>query len=228
MALDVSEATVRRDLTMMAEEGLVSRARGGAILPASSTAFEPLYPEKRLINTEEKRRIGVEAALMVVDGETLILDSGSTTFEIARNLTDHKNLTIITNDLVIASSVMFDSTTSVIVTGGIRRQGFNTLIGPVTDEFLQQVKVNKTFLAADAIDFQQGVTNATFAEISVKRLMIQAAREVILVADHSKFANIALARVCPLDKVHCVITDSSIDESILQDFQRLDIPIKIV
>jgi DeoR family fructose operon transcriptional repressor len=174
-----------------------------------------------LLYSEEKRSIGVEAANMVADGETLILDSGSTNYEIACNLTKHKNLTIITYDLFIASNIAFDPSTTVFVTGGMRREGFNVLIGSVAEDFFRQVKVNKAFLGADAVDLAQGVTNATFMEVSIKRLIIAAASEVILVADHSKFGKVSLAKVCSLDKIQKVITDERIDESSLQGLQRM-------
>jgi Transcriptional regulators of sugar metabolism len=227
-SLDVSEATVRRDLSLLATEGFINRTHGGAILSEASTAFERLYPEKRLLCSEEKRLIGIEAASMVADGETLILDSGSTTFEIARNLTLHKNLTIITYDLFVASSFVYDPSTTVIVTGGIRREGFNVLIGPIAEELIRQVKVNKAFLGADSVDFTAGVTNATFNEVSIKRLIIEAASEVILVADYSKFGKASLAKVCSLDQIHRIITDSKIDDSILQGLQRIGILTTIV
>ncbi|MGE5553323.1 MAG: DeoR/GlpR family DNA-binding transcription regulator [Betaproteobacteria bacterium] len=226
--LKVSEATVRRDLTSLATKGLVSRTHGGAILPTASTAFERLYPEKRMLNQEEKRRIGAEAAALVADGETIILDSGSTTFEIARNLARHKNLTLITNDLFIAGSIAYDPSTTVIVTGGVRREGFNVLVGPVAEEFLRNVNVNRSFLAADAIDFEHGVTNATFIEVAIKQLIIAAAREVVLVADHTKFGSVALVKVCSLDRVHRVITDSGLAEPVMQGLQRLGIPVTAV
>jgi DeoR/GlpR family transcriptional regulator of sugar metabolism len=222
--LDVSEATVRRDLSVLETEGLISRTYGGAILPESSTAFERLYPEKRLLCSEEKRAIGLEAASLVNDGETLILDSGSTTFEIARNLSNHKNLTIITYDLFIASTITYDPSTTVIVTGGSRREGFNVLVGPIAEDLLRQVRVNKAFLGADAVDIVQGITNATFIEVQIKRLIIEAASQVYLAADHSKFGHAALAKVCAFDQIDHVITDSGIDESILQGLQQLGIP----
>jgi DeoR/GlpR family transcriptional regulator of sugar metabolism len=227
VALGVSEATVRRDLTILATEGSISRTHGGAVL-ITSTAYELRYSEKKLLFQSKKRLIGVKAAEMVANGETLILDSGSTTFEIARQLTKHKNLTIITYDLAIASRIAFDSSTTVMVTGGIRREGFNVLIGPVAENFLRQVTVNKSFLSIDAIDFKQGITNATFAEVSIKQQIIKAGREVILVADHSKFGNVALAKVCSVEQINYVITDSGIDESIVQGFQQYNIPMIIV
>ncbi|HBE80790.1 MAG TPA: DeoR/GlpR transcriptional regulator [Firmicutes bacterium] len=226
--LGVSEATVRRDLSILDTEGFVDRTHGGAVLPETSTAFERLYPEKRALFSEEKQAIGLKAATMVSDGETLILDSGSTTFEIARNLIFHKNLTIITYDLFIASSFIYDPSTTVIVTGGVRRDGFNVLIGPIAEELLRQVKVNKAFIGADAVDFTQGITNATFTEVSIKRLIIEAANEVVLVADHSKFGKLALAKVCSLNQIQHIVTDQKLDDSILQGIQRLEIPLTIV
>ncbi len=221
----VSEATVRRDLEILSLEGLVERTYGGAVIPPSSTAFERLYSEKLCIFTEEKQRIGYKAASMVKDNETLILDSGSTTYHVAKNLADLKNLTIITNDLFIASNIEFHPSTTLVVTGGVRRSGFNILMGSITEELLSQLKVNKTFLAADAVDFVQGISNATLFEASIKRLIIKAAQEVILVVDHSKFGKAALARVCSLEQLHLVITDSGVDNSVLQGFQRINIPI---
>jgi DeoR/GlpR family transcriptional regulator of sugar metabolism len=227
-SLGVSLATVRRDLDLLATQGLVSRTHGGAILPDSSTAFERFYAEKRQLHQEEKRRIGAAAAAMVADGETLVLDTGSTTFEVARHLAGHKNLTIITNDLLIASTLEFDPTTVLLVTGGTRRSGYSVLIGPVTEELLRSVRVNKSFLSADAVALDHGISNATFAEVATKRLIIEAAQEVILVVDHSKFGGVALARVAPLDRVHHVVTDAGAEPEVLQGLTRLGIPVSVV
>lgn len=227
-ALGVSLATVRRDLDYLATQGLVSRTHGGAILPEHSTAFERLYSEKRLLGQAEKRRIGEAAAAMVADGETLILDSGSTTIEVARRLKHHKNLTIITNDLLIASTLEFDPSTTLMLTGGTRRAGFSVLIGPVTEDFFRGVRVNKSFLSADAVDLVHGITNATFPEAATKRLIIEAAREVILVVDHSKFGGSALAKVSGLELVHQVVTDSGVGDETLRGLARLGLKVTVV
>lgn len=227
-ALGVSVATVRRDLDFLASQGLVSRTHGGAVLPENSTAFERLYSEKQLLCQEEKARIGAAAAAMVADGETVILDTGSTTFQVARHLAEHKNLTIITNDLLIASTLDFDPSTQLVLTGGVRRAGYSVLIGPVAEELLRGVRVNKSFLSADAVDLVHGISNATFPETATKRLIIEAAREVILVVDHTKFGGTALARVAGLDRVHHVITDSGVAPEVLQGLERLGLPVSVV
>lgn len=227
LSLGVSAATIRRDLAQLAEQGVINRTHGGAVPLVTSTAFEPVYQEKMRIFPAEKRRIGVEAASLVADGETVILDSGSTTLEVAQNLTRHKGLTVITNDLFIAGSVTFDPSTALIVTGGARREGLNVLIGPIAEDFLRQVKVNKTFLAADAVDPRQGVTNATFAEASLKRLIIRAAQEVILVSDHSKFGKAALAKVCPIEQIGRVITSAGISPQMVMELERRGITVTV-
>lgn len=228
VALGVSVATVRRDLDFLATQGLVSRTHGGAVLPETSTAYERLYSEKRNLFQEEKRRIGQAAAAMVADGETVILDTGSTTFQVAQYLAGRRNLTIITNDLLIATVLEFHPTTQLVVTGGIRRSGFGVLIGSIVEDLLRAVKVNKSFLSADAVDVEHGISNANFAEAAIKRLIIEAAQQVILVVDHSKFAGTALAKVAGVHRVHHVITDSGVSPEVLQALERAGIPVTVV
>ncbi len=209
----VSGATIRRDLDCLAERDLVLRTHGGAMARRTSTSFETNYEEKRKAFTAEKRRIASAAVRFVLDGETVILDSGSTTFEVARLLAERKNLTLITNDLFIAGQIAFDPSITVIVTGGTLREGFNTLVGPLTETFLRNVRVDHTILSADAVDPAFGISNATFAESSIKQLMVEAAGHVTLVADASKFGKRALARVCALDKVDVVVTDDALSDA---------------
>jgi DeoR/GlpR family transcriptional regulator of sugar metabolism len=221
VALEVSEATIRRDLALLESEGLISRTYGGAVSLKNATPSEHLFPEKRLFCPEEKLAIGIQAASMVNDGETLILDSGSTTYEIARNLTRHKNLTIITYDLFLVNSITYDPSTTIILTGGTYREDFNVLIGPFAEDCLHQVRVNKAFLGAGAVDITHGVTASNFIGVQLKRLLIEAASQVILVADHTKFGKAELAKVCSLDQIDHIITDSGIEESVLHTFQQI-------
>ncbi|NLY56170.1 MAG: DeoR/GlpR transcriptional regulator [Firmicutes bacterium] len=206
----VSGCTIRRDLDNLAAQGLVDRTHGGAVLPRTGTSYERLYPEKRSLHLKEKQRIGKAAAALVTDGETIILDSGSTTLEVARFLTNRKNLTIITNDLFIATEVQYDPTTLILVTGGILRPGFNVLQGSAAEAMIRSVNVDKAFIGGDAVDVIVGVTNATFAEASLKQLMLAAAREAYLVVDHTKFGKRALAQVAPLDRFTAILTDAGL------------------
>lgn len=209
--LGVSEATVRRDLTALHEEGLVLRTHGGAVpVEVKSTSFEPKYQAKAETMMEEKRRIGAYAAAMVEDGDTVFLDSGTTTYCVAMNLAEKKHITVITYDLYIASDIELDATSSLVVTGGTRRPGHGTLVGSVARNFIESIRVDKTFLSTDAVDIEFGISNANFFEADIKSLIARAAHQTILVADHTKFGNVALTRVCTLDEVSAIVTDSGL------------------
>lgn len=225
---DVSEATIRRDLELLASEGKLRRTHGGAESILTHTSFEQLYRDKCAMNVEEKRRIAKAAAEMVENGDSIILDSGTTTIEIARHLVSHTKLTIITNDLHIASSVVFHPSTQVIVAGGMKRDDVNVLVGNITETFFRSIRVDKTFLAADAVDLDFGISNTTFVEQNIKRLMMEAAKKIILVADHSKFGNTALAQVCPLHEVDHIMTDSGLPVSIREEMERRGLPATVV
>ncbi|NLY56178.1 MAG: DeoR/GlpR transcriptional regulator [Firmicutes bacterium] len=219
-AVGSSSSTVRRDLDRLAALSLVIRTHGGAVLPTHSTAYEKRYTEKRSLRQHEKARIGKAAAEFVQEGETVILDSGSTTLEVARNLAAKKHLTIITNDLFIATEITYHPSTTVIVTGGILRPGFNVVVGSATESFLMSVHVDKSFLGGDAVDFDYGLTNATLSEASVKQLMIKAAREAYLVVDHTKFGQRALAKVADLESFKLIVTDHGLSPRFAAELER--------
>lgn len=225
--IGVSEATIRRDLDELASKGLITRTHGGAIGRSPSTSFETLYDEKRQAFAAEKKRMAQAGAKYVRDGETLILDSGSTTLELAWSLTGHKNLTIISNDLHIATAVAFDPSTTVLVPGGLRREGFNVLVGTLTENFFRNVRVDKSFLAADAVDIEFGVSNANFAECAIKQLIIAAGKEVILVADHSKFQTQALAKVCPISAIDLILSDTGLDPEVADMIRHANIQLEL-
>jgi len=226
--LGVSESTVRRDLEQMSERGFLSRTHGGAVLPFLSTAFENAYADKAKTFVEEKIRIGSRAASLVADGDTLILDAGSTTLEIARQLSEHRRLTVLTYDLAIAGCSEYHLSTSVFLAGGSVRRNFNETLGADAENFFREVRVNKAFLGADAIDLQEGVFNANLAERSIKQLIVRAAQEVILVADHSKFGKSALVKICDLADVERIVTDRDISSEASLELQRQGIPFDAV
>ncbi|MDO4785790.1 MAG: DeoR/GlpR family DNA-binding transcription regulator [Fretibacterium sp.] len=226
--LGVSESTVRRDLEQLSERGLLSRTHGGAVPPSISTAFENAYADKKKTFVEEKVRIGGWAASYVADGDTLILDAGSTTLEIARQLSEHRRLTVLTYDFAIAGLSEYHPTTSVFLAGGSVRRDFNETLGADAESFFRDVRVNKAFLGADAIDLEQGVFNANIAERAVKQLIIRAAQEVVLVADHSKFGKSALVRICGLTEIDKVVTDRSLAPEFAREMERQGISFEAV
>ncbi len=209
--LSVSDATIRRDLDELDTEKLVERIHGGAqALKISRTAFETAYRDKSTYMVEEKARIGFSAASFVENGDTILLDSGTTSLQIARHLAEKKNITVITYDLYIANSIELDQSSTLIVTGGIRRSGFGVLTGSMVRDFIRSVRVDKSFLSADAVDIDFGVSNATLHEADLKKELIHSGQKVYLVADHSKFGNLALVQVCSLSDIDLLITDAQL------------------
>lgn len=209
--LNVSIATMRRDLTDLEDEGLVVRTHGG-VLPLSdrSTSHEPTLDDKQRKMVAEKLAIGRLAATLVSPGETVILDSGSTTWHVAQQLKSIRPLTVATNDLRILWDLANSPGLTLIATSGVVRSHVFSLLGPQTIEFLDGLNVNWTFLGADAIDPLRGITNVNIEEAVVKRAMIRAARKTAVVADHTKFGATTFSAVCGLDEVDCVITDTGL------------------
>ncbi len=224
----VSEATVRRDLDDLDQQGALKRTHGGAIKVDRSTAYESMYSEKIGQMLEEKHRIANSAAQMVHAGDTVLIDSGTTTFFIAQALSHHENLTIITNDLYIAYQTPLHPSSTLIVTGGTRRQGRQELVGTVTENFIRDTHVDIAFIGVDGIDLTGGATNANFAEVGVKRLMLEAAARGVIVADHSKFGRIALARICDIKEASLILTDTGIEGDMLTRLKKLGVQMETV
>ena len=224
----VSEATVRRDLDELDQQGALRRTHGGAIKMDRSTSYEHMYSEKIALMTEEKHRIAEHAAQMVHNGDTVMIDSGTTTFFIAQALSRLENLTLITNDLYIAYQTPVHHSSTLVVTGGMRRTGRQELVGTATENFIRDTHVDIAFVGVDGIDLTGGATIANFAEVGVKRLMLQSGMRSVIVADHSKFGRVALARICDLEEADLILTDKGIEEEILTRLRKLSLEIETV
>ncbi len=218
-AIGASIATIRRDLNDLAAASLVERTHGGALPRALGTAHEPPFSVKSALMREEKERIAIGAARLVPPGSTIILDSGSTTLALARHLAG-KRITVIALDLPGAQAAA-SGATEVLQIGGRVRNGLYSLVGPWAEDTLRGLHADVFFLGADAVDDDE-VTNSTVDEAAVKRLAIRSAREVILLADHSKFGRRALAQVCRLDELSAIVTDQGIGprEAVLRERVR--------
>lgn len=198
--LGVSEATVRRDLSLLARQGLLHRDHGGAYLPEE----EPPYALKLGQNVATKEAIARKAASLVPDGATVILDSGTTALALARLLAG-RPLRVVALDVPIAQALA-QGGTEVWLPGGRVRNGFYSLIGPWAEEALGGVRAEVFFMGADAFDLE-GVTNHTFEEAAVKRKAMAVSRRTVLLADRSKWGRRAPAFVAPLGSLSLVVTD---------------------
>lgn len=205
--LGVSVMTIRRDLRMLDAQGLLHRARGGA-LRVNSIAKEIPYRTRVLVAPEAKRRIGRYAAALIADHETVLLDAGSTTSMVADALVRaHRVLTIVTNDIRIAAQLTNRPNIRVTVAGGALEPGTYTLVGTQTQEALRDLHVDTAVLGVDAIHGDGGLYARTIEEAAVKRAMIEAADKIVVVAHAHKFAQTAFAKISAPDDIHVLITD---------------------
>ncbi len=208
--LDVDASTIRRDLDALVRLGKAERTHGGA-RPIEGAHSEIPYAVKEHVRRDEKMAIAQEASALVSDGDSVILDSGSTTYQVAAALRNRSGLTVITNDLRIGKFVATFPDVRLLVAGGELLGSVFTLVGERTVEFLSDYSVDWTFLGADAIDPVAGITNTNTLEIPVKRAMIAAAARTAVLADSSKFGQRALARVATLAEVDAIVTDAGLD-----------------
>ena len=211
-ALRASVASIRRDLADLERSGLLKRTHGGAI----SNRLAPVeltLAEKKGRHQAEKAAIAARAARLIASGDTIFLDSGSTTREIAAHLRDRRGVTVVTNGLNIAWELAA-SEVDLVLTGGHLRRGILSQVGPIAEQAIAGLHVDKLFLAANGIDLQKGVTTPDLVEAQTKRAMVASAGEVILVADHSKFGRVTFGHICGLDRIASIITDDQVPADI--------------
>jgi DeoR/GlpR family transcriptional regulator of sugar metabolism len=227
----VTSATIRRDLKALSQHGFVRLDHGGsAALNTLEGFIEPLYESKQYINRAAKQAIGRAAASLVKSGEAVIIDSGTTCMEVARALRQSmlRNLTVITCDLLIAKELSLDNDISTILLGGQVRSRYFSTYGPYAQQILYNLRADRYFMGIDAASLEVGVTNGMIEEVPLKQTCIEVSREVILVADASKFAQNAPHKVCSWNAIHQVITAACPPQDLLDYFEILGITYQVV
>lgn len=219
----VSELTIRRDLDALSRKGLLERTHGGAV-STQHMSVEPLYSHKGTIRKREKEAIGAAAAELAQDGDTLLINSGSTTLEVIRNLR-HKKVRVITSNAgAIAEAV--GSEMEVILLGGRYRPQSNSIVGALAHLSLQQVYGNKAFIGVDGISLKYGLTTPALGEAEIARQMIERTPgPVIVVADHSKLRVVSNFLTAPVEKVDVLVTDDKIDGDTKAGFEKMGVEI---
>jgi DeoR family fructose operon transcriptional repressor len=225
--LQVSEVTVRTDLNQLEEEGFLVRHHGGAVLVRHGES-ERSFAEQEIRFVAEKRRIGAAAAEMVQPGETIILDVGTTLTQMARLLQHKENLVVVTNGLNIALELEKYAKIDVLVTGGMLRRLQHSLVNPYATLILSQIHADKLFLGCNGVNATVGITNVNMQEAEVKRAMIKAAKQVIVLADSSKIGVVAAAAVADISAVDTVITDAKADREEVAALQEAGIEVLLV
>ena len=226
----VSTVTVRTDLQSLESHGRVRRIRGGAMSPGVEHAEQPFEIAERDL-VAEKAAIGRHAAGLVSDGDTVLLDVGTTTTAIARALVaraDLREVTVVTSGLTVA--LVLERAwprITVVVTGGTLRRLQHSLVNPYGTVLLERLNASIAFIGCNGVDVRGGVTNVNLPEAEVKRAMLLAARRPVVVADGTKLGEVEVAKICDLDELSLVITDGSADPSILADLAAVDCEVRV-
>lgn len=223
--LGVSEVTIRRDLELLEGERLLERTHGGAVL-SRQIWVEPVYSAKHQSHLPEKRKIGAAAADLVEPGETLFINSGSTTLQIFRNLARKQAHVITSNAGVIPECQDLDIELS--LTGGTYRGQSHSFVGALALQTLKRFYASKCFIGVDGISLQYGLTTPNLEEAEIARTMIEnTLGKVVIVADHSKIGMVANCVSAPVEKVDILVVDPGIDEDYRQELENLGIQIII-
>lgn len=204
--LDVSEMTIRRDLRILSNQGLLLRVHGGAV-SRRGRSYEPPYLVRVTSNVELKEAIGREAARLVQEGESLAIDVGTTTLEVAKHLVGVPNLTVVTSSLNIANVLADSPNIRLIVSGGVVRPQERSLVGHLATRTFEEFQVDKVFIGIGGIHPEAGLSEFNLEDALVKQAMIQHAEQVIVVADSTKLMRTCFALVAPLSVVDVIVTD---------------------
>jgi DeoR/GlpR family transcriptional regulator of sugar metabolism len=207
--LAVSESTIRRDLEALDLAGSIKRTHGGAICTGESRSM-PAFDERTATAAAEKRAIGLAAAALIEDGDTVLLDGGTTTLEIARALLG-RPVQVVTNSLPIAQLLASNQQTELILIGGYVYPRTGVALGPLAIATMEKIRVRKAVLGAGGI-VPEGIYNSNSLLVETERQMMSCGQEIMIVADHTKFGRLALARLCGLQEVNQFVIDSGVSE----------------
>jgi DeoR family transcriptional regulator, aga operon transcriptional repressor len=222
----ISEATARRDLGSLASEGKVRRVHGGIIAVEAAPPELPML-ERTAEEAEEKARIGRVAAELIGDKETVFLGSGTTVLEVARNVRDRKQLTVITNSLPVLNLLAVNRDITIITLGGVLRTSELSFIGHITEQALAEIRADKVFVGTRGISLEHGLTNDYLAETLTDRAILKTGRQVIIVADSTKINRVSTAFLAPLRSLHTIVTDSKADRKFLQTVKKQGIQVVV-
>lgn len=223
----ISTVTIRNDLNDLDRNNMLVRCRGGAI---ASTEFtrELSVQERYKKHSPIKQRLGREAVKLINQGESIIIDSGTTTEEIAHCLTDFKDLTVMTNGLNISSALATAKGVEVLMTGGILRHESMSFYGRIAEKSLLNMHFDKFFLGTDGVDFKTGITTFFEPEASLNRLMCDISNEIIVVMDSSKIAQSGIHVIRPLAEITTLVTDTGLPDHYAKALERAGVNLHLV
>lgn len=225
--LSLSKITIRKDLDYLQSKDLLIRTHGGALPAQAGALSDPTIQEKGELHHQEKVNIAKAAAAMISEGQCIILDSGTTTTEIAREILSFRHLTIITNALNIAAELA-RSDFEIVMIGGTLRKNSLSVVGPLAEDVLKEMHADIVFLGVDGFDLEVGLTTPNVLEARVNRAMVKAAHTVVAVCDSSKFNRRSLSLIVGTEEIDCVITDSQVPADQVKAIRDAGIEVTVV
>jgi DeoR family fructose operon transcriptional repressor len=222
----VSESTVRRHLNALGKRGEVLRTHGGA-LSLAEAKFEDSLDHKISANIVEKRAIARAARERIHDGDTVILGGGTTVLELARLLRDLRGSTVLTDSVLVAAELYSNSGIDLCLCGGTIRDRTGVIVGPEAIQYFSSIRADKTFVGADSMSIEQGITTPNSLEAQIERTLIERSNIAYVLADHSKIGRISVSRQCSLDEIDVLITDSGADRSFVTRARQLKLDVVV-
>lgn len=226
-ALKVSPVTIRADLTELERRGRLVRIHGGA-MAANKAAHELDFESRAQIQHASKFAIGKHAASLVRDGDSIFLDASTTALELARQVSDRRELTVITNSLRSAQELVTYPNLTVIMPGGIVRREAFSLVGMWSADLIQQFNIGRAFMGARGFTLKEGLTDVNPDEVALKRAIVNVAREVVALVDHTKWNQVALASFCSVEQLTTVITDKRAPKLMVEEAKARGLEVVLV
>lgn len=226
--VNTSHATIRRDLKVLEEQKKLKITRGGAMAIDSGKVEEPPFTVTKTLHQEQKARIAAAAVNNIKEGETVLIDAGSTTTAMGEALRNKKHISVATNDLLLSCQLVANSDLNLTVIGGDVRKRHYTTAGMFAKNTIKHLNADKVFLGIDAINLEKGCMVINMAEAEIKRAMLTAAKEKIIICDHTKFESVAFLNLCRVDNIDKIITGKEIDIKILASFLEAGVDVETV
>ncbi len=225
--LDVSSVTIRKDLKALENRKMLFRSHGSVSL-YSSLINDRHIDEKEKVQVDEKLRIAEAANLLLERNDRIIIASGTTVLAFANKITTSEPLTVITSSVKVSLSLCYRQNIEVIQLGGVMRKSSASVIGPESENFLNDLACNKLFIGIDGLDLDFGFTTSNIGEAHLNQAMIKAAQKVIVLADSSKFGKRGFGKICNLNQVHQIITDKNAPSNAVQILREKGITVTLV
>ena len=221
-----SEVTIRRDLRYLDAKGLLHRGRGGA-MALDALSHEPTYSEKAQLESAGKAGIAEAAAALVADGDAIVIGAGTTTQALARKLLRHAEVTVVTNSLLVAQALAEARDVDVVMTGGTLRGSIFALVGSAAEQSLSALHTSRAFISGNGLTAARGLSTPNAQVAGIDRAMVAAAREIVVLADHTKIGVEAMFQTVPPERISWLITDPRADAGELAELRDIGVKVEI-